>query len=302
MKRHDHAKARAAGWQDPLLPQQPLVTVRWLLGALAGTILLAAVCGYAVLCLLFYQGSWQLIYQPSHTITTTPATAGIAFNSIRFDATETGELLLAGWWTPAVNAPLTVVLLHDEHGSISAVSGRVEELHRAGVNVLAFDYRGFGQSAPLHPSERSMNEDADAAWTYLVQTRHVPAKTILFYGVGTGAAIAAEAAARHSSAAGMVLDQPGLPALELIARDSRSKLLPVRLLTTDRLEPAAALAQSGLPKLFLSAAPAGSRLEARARQLFAAAGPPKEFATSAQPDDAIRKFFATLAATHSERR
>jgi alpha/beta superfamily hydrolase len=41
------------------------------------------------------------------------------------------------------------------------------------MNIFAFDYRGFGKSVNMHPSERSTYEDADAAWRYLTETRHL---------------------------------------------------------------------------------------------------------------------------------
>ena len=56
--------ARAAGWNDPLRPQQPLVSGKWLLSALGIMVAVAAVCAYVTLGLLFYQGSWQLIFHP----------------------------------------------------------------------------------------------------------------------------------------------------------------------------------------------------------------------------------------------
>jgi uncharacterized protein len=82
------------GWKNPLAPQQPLASARWLLGGVAATVGLAAVCVYITFCLLFWQGQWQLVFKPSRTITATPATAGMKFDEISFDATETGILQL----------------------------------------------------------------------------------------------------------------------------------------------------------------------------------------------------------------
>ena len=94
------------GWKNPLAPQQPLASARWLLGGVAATLGLAAVCVYITFCLLFWQGQWQLVFKPSHTITATPANAGMKFDEISFNATETGTLQLNGWWIPAErNAP-----------------------------------------------------------------------------------------------------------------------------------------------------------------------------------------------------
>ena len=247
--------ARAAGWQDPLRPQQPLVSGKWLLGALAITIALGAVCAYATLCLLFYQGSWQLIFHPSRTISTTPASLNIPYEEIKFDSAETGKPQLAGWWIPAGDTArypsLTILFLHDGHGSLSDTVSQLQALHALGINIFAFDYRGFGQSADEHPSEASMNQDADAALAYLTGTRHLPAHSVIVYGTGIGGAIAASTASRHTEVAALILENISPPAATLFAADGRSKILPVRLLTSDRFDPAETLKSLSTPKLFL---------------------------------------------------
>ncbi|HVW78353.1 MAG TPA: alpha/beta hydrolase [Alloacidobacterium sp.] len=245
-------QARAAGWKDPLQPQQPLVSGKWLLSALGTVLALSAVLAYATLCLLFYQGSWQLIFHPSRVVGTHPA---VAYEEIRFNYTETGKAQLVGWWAPAeADAPYksrTIVLLHDGRGSLADVSSRMEMLHALGVNVFAFDYRGFGQSTELHPSEMSLNQDADAAVAYLTGTRHLPARSIVLYGDGIGAVVAASTASRHPEMAGLILEDISPDALRILSQDARTKILPVRLLTSDRLDIASSLKTLRTPKLFL---------------------------------------------------
>ena len=135
------------------------------------------ICAYATLCLLFYQGSWQLIFHPSRTVSATPA---VPYQEIQFDYTETGKPQLAGWWIPAgSDAQLTPATPSSSCMTVKArsrtPSPSFRTLHTLGINVFAFDYRGFGKSADLHPSEASMNQDADAALVYIADTRHLPA-------------------------------------------------------------------------------------------------------------------------------
>ncbi len=92
---------RPPGWKSPLAPQQPLASPLWIIGALAGTLLFAALCVYITFCLLFWQGQWQLVFKPSRAITATPASVGLKYDEVQFDATETGVLQLTGWWIPA---------------------------------------------------------------------------------------------------------------------------------------------------------------------------------------------------------
>ncbi len=270
------------GWVDPLAPKQPLVSVRWLITALAVSILLAAGAGYLTLALLFYQGQWQMLYHPSAAITATPA---IPFDEIRFDYTETGRALLSGWWVPAGSpAQKTVLLLHEGTGSLSNTVQKIESLHALGVNVFAFDYRGFGRSEPQHPTERTILDDAGAAWNYLTTTRHLAPSSVVFYGVGIGATIAAESAAAHPEAAALVMEAPGPDAMARYARDARTLLLPMRMLASDRLDPRRPLAHCRLPKLFLP----GADADGRTGELYAAAAEPKRLGGS------LKEFLAAL--------
>jgi pimeloyl-ACP methyl ester carboxylesterase len=276
-------QARAAGWQDPLRPQQPLVSGKWLLGALGVMVALAAVCAYGTLCLLFYQGSWQLIFHPSRSVAANPASLNIPYEEIKFDYTETGKSQLTGWWIPAGAdaryAANTILYLHDGHGSLGNTLSQLQTLHALGINLFAFDYRGFGQSADLHPSETSLNQDADAAVAYLTATRHLPAHSIIGYGVGLGAPIATAIAARHSEIAALVIENLSPAASTLFSADARAKILPVSLLTSDRLNPTETLKALSTPKLFLERG-AGPETE----NAFHAAHNPKQFFAIA-PDD-----------------
>ena len=127
----------------------------------------------------------------------------------------------------------------------------MKALHGLGVNVFAFDYRGFGQSENSHPSERKVNQDADAAWNYLTETRHIPAAAIVLDGVGLGAAIAVETAARHGDAAAVILEHPLPPMLTSLQNAPRMRLLPMALLFDDRFDPTKTLAGLRTPKLFV---------------------------------------------------
>ncbi len=227
------------GWKDPLAQQQPLVSGRWLASAILGVLAFAAVCAYLTLCLLFYQGQWQVVFHPSRTITTTPANVGLKYDAISFDYTGTGAAQLAGWWIPAdttTSAARTLLFLHDGRGSLSDVTTQLRTLHSLGINIFAFDYRGFGQSMNTHPSESRTYEDADAAWNYLIDIRHLDPRSIVLYGTGLGATVAAETALRHHESPALILENPAPPALSLIAADSRTSILPIRWLFRDRFE------------------------------------------------------------------
>ena len=257
---------------------QVVVSARWLLSAFGVVVVLAALCAYGTLGLLFYQGQWQLMLHPSKQITATPHEN---FEPIQFDYSEEGLARLSGWWIPADHGGRwsggTVLYLHGSAGSLSNYVGELDALHALGVNVFAFDYRGYGKSVGLHPDEKRMQTDADAAWSYLTGTRHLSDKSIVIYGTGVGASLAAELAARHA-AAGVVLDEPTPPARQVIGSDARAKLLPMWLLLTQKFDPASALKTLSTPKFFLDRD--GGR--ARTAELYQDAALPKHYAVLKQ--------------------
>lgn len=257
----------------PELP--PTVSVRWLLSGIAFTVLLAALCGYAALGLLFYQGQWQLLFHPSHTLTATPASAGLVYQEIHFDVTNAGRPRLDAWWIPAQPgaryAADTVLYLHNARGSLSDTLPTLTQLHALGLNVFAIDYQGFGHSSGRHPTERLANADSSAAWTYLTDIRHIPARDLIVYGDGAGAVFAAHLAATFAPA-GVILQDPPPSASQTFASDARARILPLWLLQKEFLDPSADLTHSHASLLFLDRHGDAQRTN----QLFRLASYPKQ--------------------------
>jgi pimeloyl-ACP methyl ester carboxylesterase len=290
------SRSTSKGPQRRSSPAPVTISARWLAGAFAVAVAAAAVCAYATLCLLFYQGQWQMVLHPSRYITATPADQKLKFDDIRFDYTETGVPKLDGWWIPAEPAARwsasTVLYLHGGEGSLSNSVDDLATLHSLGINVFAFDYRGYGRSAGLRPNEQRMTEDVHAAWSYLTATRHLAAKSVVIYGSGVGASLAAELASGLPSAsqpAGIVLDGPSEAAITIVSRDARAKILPLSLLLKERFDPTDALRASSLPKLFLDR----NGAKARTEQLYRTAALPKEYFELNQNgyEATLRRFF-----------
>ena len=229
----------------------PNISPRWLVGAAAVVVTAALICGWLALCLLYWQGSWQLLYHPAAAITATPAKAGLSYEPIHFAAKETGETQLTGWWLPSPGAGRTVLYLHGADGNLSGTVETLAALHAQNLAVFAIDYRGYGQSGPGRPTEKLLRQDAEWALTWLTVTRGFAPKTIVIYGSGLGANMAAELAADHGEVAGVVLDQPLPNAMAPVFNDSRSRLVPARWLVKDRFDLTAAAQSLKIPSLWL---------------------------------------------------
>jgi len=238
-------------------PKPPeVVSPAWLVKALALTIVAALFCGYLTLCWLFYQGQWQLVLHPSRTSASPNSIAGISYELIRFGPDDSATPQLSGWWIPSDPggryAHTTILFLADGNGSVADSIPTLASLHNVGINVFAFDYRGYGQSAPIRPNQQSMTHDADSAWRYLTTSRAIPAKQIIPYGTGVGASLATALAAAQTTIPALILDTPRADLLDVARRDPRATIIPVRLLFHERFPLAAALTKLHTPKLLLS--------------------------------------------------
>ncbi len=233
-----------------------VVSPIWLVKAIALTIFAALLCGYLTFCLLFYQGQWQLVLHPTRTAASPISIAGVPYELIRFGPDESAIPQLTGWWIPSDPggrySHLTVLFLADGNGSIADSVPTLASLHNLGINVFAFDYRGYGQSAAVRPSQQTMTRDVDSAWQYLTTSRAIPAQQIVPYGTGTGASLATHLAATHNTVPALILDSPRADLLDTAMRDPRAAFVPVRLLFHERFTLAGPLSTLRTPKLLLS--------------------------------------------------
>lgn len=244
-----------AHFEDPLRPRNPLVTHRFLLGGIGIMILASLGALYFAIALLFWQGQWQLIFHPSHIVASTPASKGLPFEDVRFDATETGQTRLSGWWIPAdpqlPHQPAVILYLHEARGSLSDALPDLVALHALGYDVFAFDPRGFGKSQWVRPSEKRWMQDGDAALYYLASVRHIGPSHLIVIGRGLGGTVGAGLTHRHAALTSLVMIDPQPPTLPLLEAPRWTRMLPVRLLAHDHFDPRPALSSTALDKLFL---------------------------------------------------
>jgi len=114
------------------------------------------------------------------------------------------EQKLHAWWLEgdSPNAPV-VLYLHGARWNLTGSVTRIDRWRQFGFAVLAVDYRGFGQSTDVTPTEAYAYEDAEAAWDYIAKI--APGRSRYIVGHSLGGAIATELARRRPDAAGLVL-------------------------------------------------------------------------------------------------
>ena len=162
-------------------------------------------------------------------------------------AVNGGEHKVHGWWLPGEDARAPVVLyLHGARWNLTGSVTRIERWKQLGFSVFAVDYRGFGKSTEIAPTEAYAYEDAEAAFDYLEKL--APGRKRIIVGHSLGGAIGAELARRRPQADGLVLEATFTSVQEMIDQSSWG-FLPVGLILTQRFDTLSKIGEIRMPVL-----------------------------------------------------
>lgn len=151
------------------------------------TIVILSYLGLVLLVYFTQSGMLFLPDLPEREVRSSPAAIGLAFEPLSLKTVD-GETL-DGWYIPAPNARGSLLFFHGNAGNISHRLDSIAIFHRLGLNVLIFDYRGYGRSTGK-PSEQGTYRDAEAAWHHLLEQRGVPPGEVLLFGRSLGGSVA----------------------------------------------------------------------------------------------------------------
>ncbi len=261
----------------------------------------AVVAGIIVLAWMFQR---TLIYFPFGEVPG-PRDVGLTQAEVVTFPTADG-LTLRGWFIPGASSPSphTVLVLNGNAGNRAYRAPLAAALQQQGLQVLLFDYRGYGGNEGK-PTEAGLRADARAARSYLVARGDVDASRLIYFGESLGTALAIALAAEYPPA-GVILRSP-FPSLVEVGR-THYPFLPVRLLLQDRFAAIDDIQRVTCPVLVL----AGDRDRIiplpQSRRLYEAATSTKELVVVAGADHndhdllagdemlaAIRRFLRQLA-------
>jgi len=234
-------------------------------------LVIIALLTYLGVCLFVALFQRRFIYVPSRAYDGTPADAGLQYEDLTL---TTGDgLSIGAWYVPRTEAKASAIFCHGNAGNISHRIHTIDTLHNLGLNVLIFDYRGYGRSEGK-PSEKGTYEDAETAWRYLVETRGESPNRVIVVGRSLGGGVAIELARRHEP--GALVVESTFTNLVDAAREHFS-FLPVRLLLIHRYDSIAKVPHIKCPKLFLHGNMDGLIPLTLGRKLFEAGAEPKQF-------------------------
>jgi fermentation-respiration switch protein FrsA (DUF1100 family) len=206
----------------------------------------------------------SLIFQPEFDVPDPPP--GV---KERWITTEDGVRLNA-WYVEVARTAPTLVWSHGNGGNIAGRSDVLLALAAHDLNVLAYDYRGYGKSAG-QPDEAGVYRDALAA--YDSAHRHgAPAARIICFGESLGGAVSIDLAGKRPCAGVAVVST-----FTTMRDVAWSHFGPLSLLVGDRFNALRRVHSLAVP-IFIAH---GDRDEvvpfALGQELFAAANHPKRF-------------------------
>lgn len=165
---------------------------------------------------------------------------------------DNGDRVRTWYWAhPDLNAP-TVLYLHGSRWNLNGSVFRTQRWMDMGFSVLAIDYRGFGESTPLLPSEESAFEDA-AAGLHELARRQPKADNRFIYGHSLGGAIAIDLATRPDlpEFAGLIVESSFTSTRAMLGTLEWGGLPGAGLLVTQRFDSARKLASLATPLLLI---------------------------------------------------
>jgi uncharacterized protein len=243
-----------------------------LMAAVAGVLALGYVgaIGY----LRFHER--QYLYQPGERRVTPSTGFGLDETQVTYPSTD--GVTLSAWIIPASPNSTAVgwlLICHGNYGNIGY--GQRPEFYASmrdlGLNLLAFDYRGFGDSTGA-PDERGLYDDAMASYEYLTQARRVRPERLIIFGHSLGSGVAVELASRVP-AAGLIVE--GAYTSVTDRGQELYPYFPVKMIATQRFPSLDRIPSIAIPKLFLHSPEDSVIPYAQGRRLFDAAADPKRF-------------------------
>ena len=197
------------------------------------SLVLFGAAAYAMLLLFLYFTQDGMLYLPdlpSRELEATPKEIGLEYREVRME-TEDGETL-HGWYVPADDARATLLFFHGNAGNISHRLTSLSQMNSLGLNVLIFDYRGYGKSSGK-PSEEGLYRDGRAAWRYLAERLDTENGATILFGRSLGGGVATRLALEINPA-GLVLESPFTSVPDMAA--DLYPMLPARWLSRNRFD------------------------------------------------------------------
>jgi len=238
---------------------------------LVTVLLLSVALGCLAIAALLFLFQDRILFIPTGTLLATPEDAGLSYEDLTFELD--GGQQVHGWFVPAREARGVILFCHGNAGNISHRLESIRTFVDLGLDVLIFDYEGYGRSTG-QPSQRALYRDALAAWDHLTVERGIPPERILLFGRSMGAAVAAWLATQ-TEPAGLIVES-GFTSVPDMARE-HYPLFVLRCMVRHKLDTLASIQAVRCPVLIAHSKGDEIVPYRHGRKLFEAAPEPKTF-------------------------
>jgi len=228
---------------------------------------------YAGICYALYSYQTKLIYRPLPDFIKTPADTGLAYEDIWIPL---GKGHLHAWWIPNPTSRRVLLFCHGNYGNISYNTERIRFHHSQGCSVLAFDYRGYGQSSGPSPSEANIFADVEAAWQYLITDREIEPQNITVCGHSIGGAIAIHLASQHPDIDRLIVESSFTSMRDAVIVKGMYRAFPIDQLLTEPFDSLSKAHQLTMPVLYVHGDQDFDVPASFSKRLYAATPNPKQ--------------------------
>jgi pimeloyl-ACP methyl ester carboxylesterase len=183
------------------------------------------------------------------------------------------------WWLPHADKTVpTLLYLHGTFRTLFENQHKIDALRAAGFSVLAVDYRGWGLSTPITPSEQTILQDADVAWAELQRRETRPGQRLI-YGHSMGSAVAVDLASRLQAKQdyGALILESAFSSFSDLANESGFLARLLMVFSHERFASIEKIAKVNAPLLMIHGTQDTTIPIHLSEKLFSAAKPPKQW-------------------------
>ena len=221
----------------------------------------------------------EAIYRPTAGTTTDLLGSGPGDERFFVEVPRSGGQRIELWWLPHADKTVpTLLYLHGTFRTLFENQHKIDALRAAGFAVLAVDYRGWGLSTPITPSEETILQDTDLAWAELQRRETRPGQRLI-YGHSVGSAVAVDLASRLQAKQdfGALILESAFSSFKDVASEAGFLARVLMLFSRERFASIDKIAQVHAPLLILHGTQDTTIPISLGQKLFSVANPPKQW-------------------------
>jgi uncharacterized protein len=235
------------------------------------------VIAYLTIGAFFYFQQSKLLFPAPKTFEKrNPANNGLESHDLR--VSEGAKGYIHAWWIPASVPSGKVILVFHGNGYVleEMVGDEIANLHEIGTNLMLVDYRGYGSSIRINPSETTVDEDAEASLDHLLRNQKFTSDDVFVLGRSIGSGPATYLALNSRGLGGIILESPFSSVDDAAAVFWYFRIYPAALMLHTHFDNLTRISSVRVPILIVSGTTDTLTPTWMAEKIFARANQPKQ--------------------------